>query len=370
MGPHLLAHRESRRAKGLAPNEDPGERHRSGISVLAPTVNEEPASLPAESEIEAIQARRVLSIKVLTGLRTYGIVIAFVVLVVTSRLLYAGFLDWRNIKIILEQNAVVGLVALGLTFVILAGGFDLSVGSVVGIGSVVAARLSGHNIVIVFIGAVVAGVVTGLLNGIVVCKLRVNPFIATLGTGSLLLGAVTIYTHSSPVISNSTSFQTMGTREVGGVTVADWIVLAAFVVGGIVLAYTTYGLRIYAIGGNKEASRLAGMRVNSVQISAYVVCGACAAVAGVFLAAQSGSGQSDIGGSYTLTAFSIVVIGGTSLFGGEGAVWRTLVGLLIIGCLGNLFDSLALQTSYQNIAQGAILIAFTMLDAMARSART
>ena len=300
----------------------------------------------------------------------YGMVWALLALLIVATILYPGFFNPANIKNILSQNASVGIVAVGMTLVIIAGGFDLSVGAIFAIGAVLFANRADHAGLWGAAAIVLAAsLACGTINGLIVTKLRVNPFIATLGTGSIFGGFAYLFSNSAPQTPDNFDFQILGTERLFGWPLPIWLLVAAFLIGGFVLAKTVYGRSIFAIGGNSEAARLSGMRVDLLRGSTYVVSAVCSGIGGMILASRLGVGQADMGGSIALDSIAIVVIGGTSLMGGEGAMWRTAIGLLILATLSNVFDSLAISTNYQLLTKGAIVIAAVALDVFARSRR-
>jgi ribose transport system permease protein len=303
--------------------------------------------------------------------KRYGLIVVLVLLVVVSEYLYSRFLDPQNIKNILSQNAPVGIIAVGMTFVMITGGFDLSVGAVYAAGATIYASLAvaGWNLPAAAAVTVAVGLVAGLVNGLVVTRLKVNPFVATLGTMTAYSGLALIYSNSSPFVVADPEFTQLGRGVLLGMPVSIWILFAFFAVGQFILAKTVYGRTLFAIGGNNEASRLAGLPTKWLRTSTYVVSGSCAAIAGMIIASRLAIGQADIGATMALDAIAIVVIGGTSLLGGEGAVWRTVIGMLIVAVLTNLLDSLAVDANYQLVIKGVIVIAAVALDARVRSAR-
>lgn len=304
------------------------------------------------------------------SLLQYGMVWALIALLIVATILYPGFFNLANIKNILSQNASVGIVAVGMTFVIIAGGFDLSVGAIFALGAVLFANradpagLWGAAAIVLAVS-----VACGVVNGLIVTKLRVNPFIATLGSGSIFGGFAYIFSNSAPQTPDNFDFQILGTDRWLGWPLPIWLLVAAFAAGAFVLIRSVYGRSIYAIGGNSEAARLSGMRVDLLRGSTYVISAVCSGLGGMILASRLGVGQADMGGSIALDAIAIVVIGGTSLMGGEGAMWRTAIGLLILATLSNVFDSLAISTNYQLLTKGAIVIGAVALDVFARSRR-
>lgn len=300
----------------------------------------------------------------------YAMLGVLVVLIIVASILYPGFVNPANIGNILTQNAAVGLIAIGMTFVIISGGFDLSVGATYALGATLFAGLTIQtgSVVVAGIGALLAGVIVGLVNGTIIFRLGVNPFVATLGTSSVISGIAYIYSNSSPFIVNGVpAFQDLALTTIAGVQLPIWILVIGFVVAAVVLAKSTFGRNIYAVGGNYEAAWLTGLRVKGLNASVYVLTGGLAALAGMMDASRLGVGQADVGANIALDAIAIVVVGGTSLLGGEGALWRSAVGLLILSTLTNVFYSLNVSQHWQLIAKGAIVVAAVAVDAVIRS---
>ncbi|KQP69719.1 ribose ABC transporter permease [Microbacterium sp. Leaf288] len=254
-----------------------------------------------------------------------------------------------------------------MTYAMIAGGFDLSVGAIYATGAVTAASLGQTLSLWVAVPvAIVVGAGLGALNGAIVTGLRVNPFIATLGSGFVYGGLAFIFTGSAPVLVRADGFQELGQGRLAGIPVSILIGIVVFVVAGLVLARTVYGQNVYAVGGNTEAARLAGLRTRAVQSSTYIIVGALAALAGAILASRIGVGQADVGANVTLQVIAVVVIGGTSLFGGEGSIPRTLIGLLILAVIKNVSDSLGWDSNVENVTTGVIVVAAVAADAALR----
>lgn len=298
----------------------------------------------------------------------YSMLVVLVLLVVVATFLYDGFLAPANIRDILVQNAAVGIIAVGMTFVIISGGFDLSVGATYALGSTVFAgvTISTGSVALAGAAALAAGLTCGLANGLLVAKLHINPFVATLGSASVISGLAYIYSNSAPFIVSQPGFQALSKSHTLGIPTPIFILILTMVVGGIVLAKTTIGRNVQAVGGNTEAGWLSGLRVPSITASVYVLTGALAAIAGMIDASRLAVGQADVGANIALDAIAIVVVGGTSLRGGEGAMWRSAVGLLILATLTNVFYSLNVSQHWQLIAKGLIVIAAVALDSAAR----
>lgn len=302
----------------------------------------------------------------------YSMLGVLVGLLAIATILYPRFLSPANVGNILSQNAAVGIIAVGMTLVIITGGFDLSVGAVYALGSVVYAGVTIQTGSVLFAGiaALLAGVLVGILNGSLISVVRINPFVATLGTASIVSGVAYIYSNSSPFIVNDVpAFQDLALTTILGVKLPIWILIAVFVVGTVLLAKTTYGRNITAVGGNYDAAWLSGIKVKATSASVYVITGALAAFAGMMDSSRLGVGQADVGAAIALDAIAIVVVGGTSLRGGEGAVWRSAIGLLILATLTNVFYSLNVTQNWQLIAKGAIVVAAVAVDAIVRNRR-
>ena len=297
----------------------------------------------------------------------FGMIAVLVALVILATIIYPRFLNPINLRNILSQSAPVGIVAAGMTFVMIAGGFDLSVGAIFALAAVTFAMLAdGFGLWGAGLTALAIGLVCGFVNGFLVTRMNVNTFVATLGTGSVFGGLAYIVSRSAPHSPENYDFQELGVGSIFGIPYSILLLALSFVVGGVVLARTVYGRAIYAIGGNMEAALLSGIKVESWKAITYAISGVCSALAGMLLASRLGVGQADMGSDVALNSIAIVVIGGTSLLGGEGAMWRTAVGLLILATLTNVFDALAISTNYQLVTKGLIVIAAVALDAYAR----
>lgn len=286
--------------------------------------------------------------------------ITLVVLGVLIALLTPRFLSPLNLTNVLVQAAVITVVAMGMTFVIVGGGFDLSVGSIVALsGCVCAAVMMQAGIAAGVAAGVAAGALVGLANGLIVTVLKVNPFITTLGMMVLVRGVVFLFTGSEQVpIDRSLpqSFLDFGVERLLGIHYLVWVPVVLLFVLSWVLARTPYGRRVYATGGNREAAYFSGIRVERVVASTYVWCGALAGLAGVMLASRLQSGQPTAGEFYELTAIAAVVLGGASLYGGEGKLYKSVIGVFIMVTLGNGLNLLNVDSYWQRVAIGAVII--------------
>jgi len=305
-------------------------------------------------------------------LRSAGIVIPFVALFITLTIASSSFATKVNLLNILDQQAAVLIIAAAGTLVLVAGGIDLSVGAVYALAGVTAAELAQHMAPgpAIIVGTLV-GFVVGLVNGIVATYFRITPLIATLAMSFVISGIGSLITHGNLVVLFShPGFGDLTHTQFLTVKTSIWIMLAAVAVLGLFLARTTIGRYMYAAGGNAEAARLAGVNVNRVRVVSFMLSGGAAALAGVIDASRVLSAQSASGESLTFTVLAGIVVGGTSILGGEGAVWRTVVGVLFIALIGNGYDLLGLNPLYEQITLGAIMLLAVGIDAWARQRRT
>jgi ribose transport system permease protein len=291
-------------------------------------------------------------------------------LMVVTTILYPGFWTLTNITNLMSQNTGLVLAAIGMTFVIIAGGFDLSVGASFAAGAVVYVSMDGvtpaWTAVII---SVMVGLAFGVINGTLVNALHINPFVATLGTSSIFIGALTLYAGANVKFSVSQEYGFLGSYRLGNIPLSNIAIVVIFIIAAIILAKTTYGRSVYAVGGNSEAARLSGIRVGLVSGSTFVLLGGLAALGGVFVASQLGTAQPNFVGNMTLDAIAVVIIGGTTLLGGEGAMWRTAVGFAILAVLNNLFSSLNFEPALQQIFKGTIVVAAVAVDVWTRRRR-
>lgn len=298
----------------------------------------------------------------------YGTVVAFIIIIISSTVLYPRFILPENLLNIFSQLSIIGVMSIGMTFVLITGGIDMSVGGIYAASAVLAASLADSlPIIIVMLITLAFGFILGLFNGIIVTKFNVPAFIATLGSGSIFTGIALLYSNSQPFYVNKESFQWLGSGYIGMIPVAVILLFLAYIIAGIILKFATFGRSLYAIGGNKEASRLSGLRVNGITSSVYGISGLCAALSGIIITSRLGQGQANIGDTIVLDVIAAVVIGGTSLYGGQGAIWRTVIGGSILIILSNVFDSLAMSPYWQSIFKGIIIIGAIMFDAYIRS---
>jgi ribose transport system permease protein len=300
-------------------------------------------------------------------LRTYGIVLAFVILVAVVTASSPGFATQTNIFNLFSQWAPAGIMAVAMTFVILTGGFDLSIASGFSLCAVTAAAVGRtEDPAVAFLAALAVGIAIGVFNGVLIAGAKINPFITTVGTGFILNGIALIATGNIAYIVDNPGFGTVGAGRWRGFPYSGMILIVGLVAGGVVLAKTVYGQSVYAVGGNAEASRLSGIRVGATVASTYVLSGVSMGVAGIITASQLNSAQANINPDIVFDVITIVVVGGTSLTGGIGSMWRTAVGLGIIATVSNAFNLANINPYYQDIVKGCIIIGALAFDVYAR----
>lgn len=296
----------------------------------------------------------------------YGILVAYGLLVIAVATQSDRFLTKRNILNLLDQAAPLGLIAVGVTLCIIAGIFDLSTGSVFAVAAVAAAKVASVDPWIGVAVGVAVGALLGAFNALVMSTTGINSFIGTLSTSIMFRGIALLTTSGLIVSVADREYKTLGTETLLDAKLTVWVFVAVAVILGLTLARTTLGRALYAIGGNSEAARLVGIRVGSVQTFAYVISGTCAALAGVLTSSRTGSAQADIGIGLELSAITAVVVGGTSIFGGEGAVWRTVVGVMLLQTIGNAFNLLGVDPTYKQVVQGVLILAAVSIDHLVR----
>lgn len=280
-----------------------------------------------------------------------------------------NFLTIDNLLNILRQTSINAIIAMGMTFVILTAGIDLSVGSVLAFtGAVCASLVAADASLWVALPATLAlGAALGAANGVVIALGGVQPFIATLVGMTVLRGATLVYTDGRPITTMSDPFWAIGGEYLFGIPVPVLIAALAFIVCWFVLSHVRFGRYVYAVGGNEQVTRLAGISTTTVKIAVYAVSGLMAALAGIILTARLESAQPTAGTAYELDAIAAVVLGGTSLMGGRGHIFGTLIGALIIGVLNNALNLMDVSSYYQMIAKGAVILLAVLVDSRGKA---
>jgi inositol transport system permease protein len=318
-------------------------------------------------------------------LSRYAPVVCLVMMMAIFAFLEPGFLTSLNLFNVMRQISIEGLIAIGMTFVILTAGIDLSVGSLVAVAGLVAAMIAkgstassfslsasddqGFGWFAAMLGAIGVGLSGGFVQGMAITRLKVPPFVVTLGGLSVFRGLALMISASGPISGFDAAYRWWGQGRIGPVPVPVVIFLVTAAIAFVVLRYTRYGRQIYAVGGNREAARLSGVNVRRVLLSVYVIIGFLAGLAGFVLSARLNSSEAVAGTGYELTVIASVVIGGTSLFGGVGTIFGTVVGSILIGVLINGLVLMNVNPYVQQITIGLILVAVVAFDQFAKSRR-
>jgi erythritol transport system permease protein len=315
--------------------------------------------------------------------------IALVALLIAFSILSPAFLSAANLTILFKHVAINAIMAVGMTFVILSGGIDLSVGSIAGLAGMIAGALIDHGLVLRFFGVVVyfdvwlvillaalAGAAVGAINGLLVARLSVAPFIATLGTmyaargaALLLSGGATFPNLVGRAELHNTGFPWLGSGTILQAPVPIWLMVVFGAAGAFVAARTPFGRHVYAVGGNERAALLSGVRVKRVQLLVYILSGFCSAIVGLIIASELAASHPATGQAFELNAIAAVVLGGTSLMGGRGGIGGTIIGALVIGALADGLVLLGVSEFWQIVIKGAVIVVAVVLDQLQRRLR-
>ena len=303
--------------------------------------------------------------------RRFGTLIGLLALCAVLWALTPYFLTVSNLLNIAQQTSINAIVAVGMTYVILSGGIDLSVGSIVAVAGVVLGTLlqDGQPLPVSIAAALGVGVACGVINGTLVSWGGLPPFIVTLGMMSIARGAALVFTEGRPVSGFDAGFRSIATASVGFIPSPVIVMVVVYALAHLVLTRTTFGRYVYAIGGNEEATRLSGVAVRFHKTAVYAVSGLMSAVAAIILTARLNSAQPIAGMMYELDAIAATVIGGTSLMGGEGSLGGTLVGALIMGVLRNGLNLLGVSSFLQQIVIGAVIVGAVLVDTVLKRHR-
>ncbi|MCI9595513.1 MAG: ribose ABC transporter permease [Lachnospiraceae bacterium] len=302
--------------------------------------------------------------KLINQINIYRSVLILLVICIFATILSPSFLSVTNLFNVFKQITVAGVVGCGMTFVILTGGIDLSVGSILGLSGVLAAGVleSTGNPVFAIALALAVGVLCGAINGFFVSFCEIPPFISTLGMMTLLRGCVLVYTKGSPISIKSDAYKFFGKGAIAGIPVPVIILILLFLLAHYILTQTSYGRSIYAFGGNREAARLSGISTRFTEWMAYTINGLLCGIAGVILTARLGSAQSTSGTGIEMDAIAAVILGGTSLSGGVGFVLPTVVGAMIMGIIDNILTLMNVNPHATNIVKGAVILIAVLVD--------
>ncbi|MEC3885734.1 ribose ABC transporter permease [Halobacillus litoralis] len=295
-----------------------------------------------------------------------GPFVGLLVLMATVSIINPSFLEPLNLLNLLRQVAINALIAYGMTFVILTGGIDLSVGSILALSSALMAGMmvSGVDPILAILIGCLLGALMGAVNGLLITKGKMAPFIATLATMTMFRGLTLVYTDGNPItgLGDSYAFQLFGRGYFLGIPVPAITMLLAFAVLWVILHKTPFGRKTYAIGGNEKAALISGIKVSRIKVMVYSLAGLLSALAGAILTSRLNSAQPTAGTSYELDAIAAVVLGGTSLSGGRGLIIGTLIGALIIGTLNNGLNLLGVSSFFQMVVKGVVIIIAVLID--------
>ena len=302
--------------------------------------------------------------KLINQINIYRSVLILLVICVFATILSPSFLSVTNLFNVFKQITVAGIVGCGMTFVILTGGIDLSVGSILGLSGVLASGVlasTGNTAVAVAVSLTV-GIACGAVNGFFVSVCGIPPFISTLGMMTLLRGVILVYTKGSPIPIKSDAYKFFGKGSIAGIPVPVIILIIVFLLAHYILTQTSYGRSVYAVGGNREAARLSGIRVKTSEFLVYTLNGLMCGMAVLILTARLGSAQSTSGTGIEMDAIAAVILGGTSLSGGVGFVLPTVVGAMIMGIIDNILTLMNVNPHATNIVKGAVILIAVLVD--------
>lgn len=294
-------------------------------------------------------------------------VIALIILMAVITIINSNFLTANNLLNLLLQVTSNALIAFGMTFVILTGGIDLSVGSILALSSALTAGLlgSGMPVTLAILISLILGFILGMMNGLLISYGKLAPFIVTLATMTIFRGATLVYTNGNPItkgLSDTFLFQFLGQGYIVGIPFPVIIMFIVFIVLYVLLHKTAFGKSVYAIGGNEKAAYISGVKLNKVKIIIYSISGMMASISGLIITSRLSSAQPTAGASYEMDAIAAVVLGGTSLSGGKGRILGTLIGALIIGVLNNGLNIIGVSAFWQQVVKGVVILIAVLID--------
>ncbi len=328
------------------------------------TTTSQPSAAPPTSDPSVASARPRVP------LHRYAMFVIFLVLVVGMAIFSPTFRNPNNLINILQQNSIIGIVACGMLVMIITGGFDLSVGAVGALSAITGAWvIIQFSIPLGIAAALLAGIVVGFANGLLITKVGMNPFVATLGMQVFVRGVLLIVTDGKPIYGVPNDLTWIGLGRVQGIPVAVLIFAVVVLATFVILRFTRFGHYIYAVGGNKEAARLAGIDVDRVLIGVYTYGGLCAAIAGVVLLGQTIIGQPGAAETWPLSAIAAVVVGGVPLSGGSGGVGSAVLGALLLGTVANALNLLGVSQYWQPAVTGLVILTAVGIDSYQRKRR-
>ena len=301
-----------------------------------------------------------------------GIFLSLIILCVIFSIMNPRFMTVANFMNVLQQIAVIAIAAFGMTWVILLGEIDLSIGSIIAVAGMAGAQafLFGFGFLPALVLTVAAGAVMGLINGTLTAKFGLPSFIVTVATMGIFRGLVSLPTNGAPAMIDNEAWLAIGSESFLGLPIIIWIMAVLFAVNHIVLSRTIFGRQVYLSGGNREAAIYSGIRVDRIKIIVFMISGVMAAISGILLSSRLSSAQTNSGMGYELDAIAAVVLGGTSLAGGVGTMVGTILGALIIGVINNGMNMLSVPYFYQLIVKGLVILIAVWLDVRSKAVRT
>lgn len=302
------------------------------------------------------------------NLDKYKSLIGLVLLCVVITFVSPAFMTLSNISNVFTQVSTNAIIAVGMTFVILTGGIDLSVGSTVAISGALAASIikSTNNIFLAVLAAAIVGIAIGIINGLLISKGKLQAFIVTLATMTIFRGATLVFTSGTPISKLPEKFVEIGNGKLFFIPIPVIITVIVLIISIYILTQTRFGRYLYALGGNEDSARLSGINTTKIKTLVYVISGFASSIAGIIIASRIGSASPNAGTSFELDAIAAVVIGGTSLAGGEGKITGTIIGALIIGVLNNGLNLMNVSPFYQSIVKGLVILIAVLLDKKGR----
>ncbi|MBR3188711.1 MAG: ABC transporter permease [Lachnospiraceae bacterium] len=299
----------------------------------------------------------------------YFIFVIFIIIVIGLTILKPSFITPSNLVNILKQASINGILAFGMMFVIISGGFDMSVGSTVAFSGILAAMLGqGNNpLILALIAALLAGLGVGLINGVGVAVGELPPFIMTLGTMTAVRGLALLASNGKPVIGMSEPYKAIAAGSIAGIPMLAVFLIIVIIICSFVLAKTVYGRRVYACGGNLQAAKVAGINTTAIRISTFAIAGFLAGLCGFLMTSRVTIGQPTAAESYEMDAITACVVGGVSMTGGVGKPWGVVVGTLLITVIANGLDILGVSSHWQKIVKGLIIVLAVLIDVKGKS---
>ena len=296
--------------------------------------------------------------------KDYGVIIGFLILCTIISFATPNFLTKTNILNLLRQSSIIGIIATGMTFVVISGNFDLSVGAIAALSGAITMSFvaKGDNLLVGILISIAVGALIGAISGVLVAKINIPSLIATMGMVTITRGALLLFTGGYPISGSNNFLSMLGNEYFLGIPIPVIIFFSGIILSYIVLSYTKFGRYVFAVGGNQDAARLSGINIDKYKIMVFIINGCFAALAGIILISRLGTATPVAGEGYELDAIASVVIGGTSVAGGEGNILMTIIGVLLISVISNSFNLLGVNIYFQYIFKGLIILAAVGLD--------